>query len=542
MYTDVFKIDQLIFLIFFILLLTYKDKFKIGRLAVFLFSVIFAFYIFGPNFKAKFWLIDDHELFYFLDSESSPKKWSDFFRILLDQTEVGLFGVSNRYRPSYYSIRLLEVFLWKDQPILWYLLRFVILSSFVHSIVLIYRLFLPTAVALAWTITTFCFPFWADVFSRLGPGETYVALGFVILIFSTIDWNHKIFSGLWATIFQVIALLVMIGSKENMILMAAIPFLINYSSNGRTFKFKYYHGLYILPIIYSLLIVVSILTALSENPLDVNGNSARLLDRLLMIGQLLANRIFVISSILISLVTILILLKRRKMLHIKTLSAVLIFLWFLYFNITLNLFYYNGDLPQGNRYDFPCGLFFPILFVLSVYLIYREVCFQFSDINFYSFNLMLLLFASFGFSSFQINELQNVARKNAKRTQILQNSITSMRIEGEDTLGIIYARDFTEFEPTDSLLRYLKYYDRKMEIMIDVEDVKYYTVFQNNLMGYLRNLSKSGSDEKKLLPFDLKKMSLKSKCVIYHFGDLSFEPKKKYPTCKNIEEHLVKFY
>ncbi|TGM60650.1 hypothetical protein [Leptospira vanthielii] len=541
MYSSILKTDQLLFLLFFTFLMIIWKRVKHEKIVVLIFSFLFSYYIFGPNFKAKFWLIDDHEIFYFLGSAVDPKGWGDFFSILIDQTEVGLFGVSTRYRPSYYFLRLVEVFLWKDNATLWYLFRFLILVSFVYSIILIFRYFLSTPVALAWIFTCFSFTYWSDIYSRLGPGETYVTLGVAMFILSTFNWEKKVSRSLGVTILQVLSLVIMIGSKENMFLVAMLPFLFLYDRSAERYKFKYYHLLYVLPILFSVVVVYAVIKALSLNPVDVNGNSAQISDRIRQIFGLMNNPLILQPTILGALLVIVLIVRRKIVQFLATYRQILFILFFLMINIILNIVFYGGDLPQNNRYDFPTSILYILYFIIIVGIIMR-LLFQRKKIKKGLFvGFVFLIFSSIGFSSYSINEIQNASRKNTKRTLALNQMIGKMQLEPKDSTGIIYVRNFTEFEPADSFLQYAKYYNLQLRLALDVDEVKYYSSFQDGLMWYLRNLSIHGNKEKNLKPLGDLKKDKGVNCILYHFGELSFVAIEKYTFCKQINLQLISY-
>ncbi|WP_232227634.1 hypothetical protein [Leptospira wolbachii] len=506
-----------------------------------IFAFLFSFYIFGPNFKAKFWLIDDHEIFFFLGSVIDQNGWSDFLSTLVDRTEVGLFGVSTRYRPSYYFLRLVEVFLWKDNAILWYLFRFFILVSFVYSLNLLFRFFLSTPVALAWTITCFSFTYWSDIYSRLGPGETYVTLGFAIFITVTFTWERRIRYGIFTAVLQVLALVIMIGSKENMVLVAFLPIFFLYDKDDLKYKFKYYHILYLIPFLVSMVIVLAVIKATSLNPVDINGNSAQISDRLSRIVGFMNNSLFLQPLILGFLLCVGLIVKTKSLRIVKKSFQIISILIFLIINILLNIVFYGGELPQNNRYDFPTAVINVFYFIIILSMVLRLIFPKKIVKNELFSGIIFLIFSAFGFSSYSINEIQNASRKNAKRTQSLDITIRAMKLEAAENVGIIFVRNFTEFEPADSILRYANYNHLQLRIGLDVDDVMYYSSFQDGLMSYLRNLSINGDDTRSLKPLgNLKKEKILS-CNFYHFGEISFDLKKKYPFCKQIKAQLISY-
>ncbi|MCZ8343811.1 MAG: hypothetical protein O9301_12305 [Leptospira sp.] len=533
MIQSIYKPDQLVFLILFVFLLFVWKKNKYEKWFVLFVCSAFSLYIFGPNFKAKFWLIDDHEIFYFLSSKLDQRSWSDFFYILFNQTEVGEFGVNSRFRPSYYVLRLIETFLWKDNSTLWYISRFSILVSFLFSLTLLYRFFLSTPVALAWVFTSFSFIYWADIFFRLGPGETYIVLGFSIFTLSSFNWNKKLNSGLLVFVLQIVSVMIMIGSKENMILAAFLPILFYVFPETESRRLSLLKILYTLPFLLSLTIVYAILSAISANPVDINGNSIQFTSKVYKILNLLSSPL-AFQPLILSLVALVLVFKGRRFLWFFRYRRNLFFLLvFLFANILLNIVFYGGDLPQSNRYDFPTSIFSILFFIIGFGFILAQLFWMNRIKPRIPIGLISLVIASFGFSSLSINELQNSSRKNVKRTIALSQAIEEMRQESTQSTAVIYVRDYTDFEPADSFLRYSKYNNFPWKIFLVIDPIRYNSNFHDGLMDYLRNLSKTG-DSKRGITSEIEMKSIRSlSCIVYHFGDLNSNQMKDYPFCTN---------
>lgn len=531
MIQNIYKPDQLIFLILFVFLLFVWKKNKYEKWIVLFVCSAFSLYIFGPNFKAKFWLIDDHEILYFLSSKTNQRSWGDFFYILFNQTEVGEFGVNTRFRPSYYVLRLIETFLWKDNPTLWYISRFSILVSFLFSLTLLYRFILSTPVALAWVFTSFSFIYWADIFFRLGPGETYIVLGFSIFTLSSFNWKKKLNSGLLVFILQIVSVMIMIGSKENMVLTAFLPILFYVFPKTEIRRVSFLKFIYAIPFVFSLSIVYAVFSAISANPVDINGNSIQFSTKIYKILNLLSSPL-AFQPLIFCLVALVLVFKRSRLFWFFRYRKNLFFLFlFLFANILLNIVFYGGDLPQNNRYDFPTSIFSIVFVIIGLGFILGQVFRIYKIKPRIPIGLISLVVASFGFSSLSINELQNSSRKNAKRTMALSQAIEEMKQESLQSTAIIYVRDYTDFEPADSFLRISKYNELPWKIFLVIDPIRYNSDFHDGLMDYLRNLSKTG-DTKRGITSDNEMKSLKRlNCIVYHFGDLNSNQMKEYPFC-----------
>ena len=71
-------------------------------------------------YQANWGLIDDHEIFHFL-GPGLRLPLADIWSTLLAKTEVG--SLQGRFRPGYYTVKLIETSLWGSNVHLWYLAR-----------------------------------------------------------------------------------------------------------------------------------------------------------------------------------------------------------------------------------------------------------------------------------------------------------------------------------------------------------------------------------------------------------------------------------
>lgn len=96
---------------------SYFHKHKIAEtLFIILVSLFLGFYFLGDNLAAKFWIIDDHQIIEFLGSDFHLEL-SEIPELLKSRI-VNDFSKSVRVRPTYYTLRILETFLWGNNPFL----------------------------------------------------------------------------------------------------------------------------------------------------------------------------------------------------------------------------------------------------------------------------------------------------------------------------------------------------------------------------------------------------------------------------------------
>jgi hypothetical protein len=186
----------------------------------------------GCNLKAKWGIIDDHEIINFLSLGSNGQVGlTEIPRLLVEQTEVG--KITNRFRPSYYTLRLIEASLWGDRPEIWYAARLVMyaVSALLFWLCLYSWLrFLPAAL-----VSIYCLSlgFWADIWCRLGPGETYCVLSTALFVYAGLrlvnapqpgakTGNSEFYLWGWVILGTVAAS----GSKENFLLLVPAAWFI----------------------------------------------------------------------------------------------------------------------------------------------------------------------------------------------------------------------------------------------------------------------------------------------------------------------------
>lgn len=154
----------------------------VGFIVIACLSGALSFFLIGRQiYEANWGMIDDHENFSFLGPDLYHPL-ADIWNTLLAKTEVGT--LEGRFRPGYYIFKLIETSLWGANIHLWYLARTIGFAIFLSSIWWFMRRF--TGIWLAGILTAYIsfLPLWADVWSRLGPSESYGAACIGIMIFA----------------------------------------------------------------------------------------------------------------------------------------------------------------------------------------------------------------------------------------------------------------------------------------------------------------------------------------------------------------------
>lgn len=205
-------------------------RISFGALLCFGFALFYSLYSWLPLLGAQWSMIDDHEVVATIGLRDRLPLSE--IPSALGKTEIGSAGVSVRFRPSYYSLRLLEAATWGKQPQLWYAARIVIAVLF--ALVLT-----SVCLRLGGPILTFGFlvfelsrPYWADIFARLGPAETYAVLGLCLIVLGFIAAAKRGWSAL-PCIAIAVGVVIAAGSKENFIILAALPLWLIFSPTVR---------------------------------------------------------------------------------------------------------------------------------------------------------------------------------------------------------------------------------------------------------------------------------------------------------------------
>ncbi len=174
-----------------------------------------SYYCFGPNLGSWFGLIDDHETIKYLGPDRVLYV-SEMPGFLLD-TEVGHPFEARRFRPIYYSLRLIETALWRDNVALWYGVRMAAFAGFAALMAYYFIGWFGWGLGGALSLLTLGAPYWADIFGRLGPPENYTVPAMGLIAFGLsglVKASPKQASG-WRWLAILVGSLIAVGVKEN---------------------------------------------------------------------------------------------------------------------------------------------------------------------------------------------------------------------------------------------------------------------------------------------------------------------------------------
>lgn len=436
-----------------------------------LFSFSFVFFLFGKNLLADFWLIDDHSILTFINNANNG--FLDFFK-LVAMSEVGQFGTSNRFRPGYYTLYVLETLIWGANPFFWYLFRIFMCSVFVLCITKVVSRNLGIIWAILFILLTFSYTYWTDIWSRLGPGESYCAFGlgiFVYAYFNLIQQSSK--NEIFDSVLLFIGTFIAAGSKENFLILFLPLLILLYFRWKKSTLSKSLNISIISSLLYIGVIILNLFLAFRKTDIDFYANPVTFESRLL---KLLA--VFQITDFLILAITFILFLSiyffRNKF------SPLIKFLNLIYLNLIVSFFgaaliliqvvFYNGKWPTDMRYDFPGMMVLPLVVVIWGYSL--AVVFS----NYPKFKYFII-FIILGFNTNRIvtsfKSMREGAKANVERTQTVKKNIDLILQAGRDNpkAGIV----FESFNPLDyesiiSLKVFLGFYKLMNPIVVRVHN------------------------------------------------------------------------
>lgn len=414
--------------------------------------------IFSPSFFQELWLIDDHEIVWFL----STLKEEGLIGFWHQWLQLPDFGSMQRFRPVYYLLRAAEILVWRDNVFLWVSARFLIVFAFAASIYIISNKYFTSKTALAFSLLTICSPWVSDIFFRLGPSEAYAVLFSALLIFflSLKDSPTK-----WLGIAFVVVMLA--GIKENFIIF--IPLGVWSFIELLKSRNIVYASLACVFVLISISIFVVIIYKLKiSSGLDIYNDSIGLSRFNQTIKSLFDSKYGYISTVLyvIALFSY-VKINRSKKYIVK---AELYFFIICSLILLFNLYFYAGVPGIRSRYAFP---YWVILIGMMLVYTTRVISLYYDNKNFsYAKHLKFALVTSVVFI-FTLMTVQNIKKsyRYANLTKPTKIGVTKI-IESSQFVDQIVVHTFNtlEYEPVFSLPRFLKYSGVENNLYLKVDE------------------------------------------------------------------------
>jgi hypothetical protein len=255
-----------------------SQQFKSPWIFIYVLSTSLSFYAFRETHKIGFGPVDDHEIIRFLGPDRDLN-FIEIFRILFNETEVGEWGTSGRYRPTYYTIRLLETFAFASREHLWFIFRASIAATTTVFLTLIlFRLCknlsktIRLIICSSFSLLTLSVKSWPDLVMRLGPSEIFLVAGVAAFLYLSVyallePTRYRIWLGA-----LVIATLTT-GTKENAaVILPAAAFFVFLSHKMFAINRSQKVQAGVLGTLGFSIVLIPVINSVN-NSVDVYGNS-----------------------------------------------------------------------------------------------------------------------------------------------------------------------------------------------------------------------------------------------------------------------------
>jgi hypothetical protein len=334
------------------------------------FGFLLSVFLIGGLSHSKIGLVDENDLPQYVGTEGHIA-FSQIPRLLLEKTEVGQFGKSQRFRPVYYVTRLAETALWGLEGAYWYSWRIVMFGAVIAAVLWLYTQCTGLLLGAVFTAYTLSFAMWVDIWTRsTGPSEQYAAFGSAI--YAVGAWQ---FVKRWRTgesldgccLAMAAGAIIAMGSKENMLIMelpllAALAAGLWYRRVGPVSAVALS-----VAIAFGVWVASSIAVYfLGAKVEDIYGNSVHAS----LLGATWMMRVYA-GALVMAIVVGVIDLALRQMGDKDRLERYRSLAWkySLYASViagvfVFNFLFYTGMIPTGARYDFPAVLALPALLIL----------------------------------------------------------------------------------------------------------------------------------------------------------------------------------
>ncbi len=454
-------------------------------------------------------------------------------RELLD-TELGSFGNTPRYRPTYWISQLIQTYFFGDSAGARYFLRSLsqAISSFLIYKICLLRLknaiavgyfvnFERQLIALTIAISSIGLLSWGDITLRLGPGEADLVLGicistyaaFLIIYESEVGTNNqtKKFSLL------CIGVLIASGSKENGIFAYLILLYVTVFYTRRQLAHS---------IINTILFGITSLQVLGVtiNSLLVVGSGADVylqeVSPSLMVSTLL-DHIRSKNFILLALTTGLMFFFFKIVPSEIIKAHFVIVLFFFLMNIGESVFY-RGNL-QPLRYAILTQISylvsFGILIINMLKLVYEK--YNKNKINFHLLTAVCTIIIAFVWSPEKnLQTLRENAKKNSEVTLIWRNELDELASEiSEDPSYQVVFYQFkamNDYERIFSTIKFLRYRRVENPIFLKISSASYEEeTLDKALLESLKSSSKSGDSDWEIDPISNLKVNANIYCISF---------------------------
>ncbi len=482
---------------------------------------------FRGSLSIRFGPVDDHEIFKFLGSDRKIFLYQ-IPNILWEQTEIGSWGDTARYRPSYYFLRVTETMLLGDRPYLWYLNRVLILflTVFTFAKTILETMQMATLIRASITLfivlTTLSLSGLAETTMRLGPAETYLLLGFAGFLLSSIalfkDCTNTRFWNL-----NLVSMVVAVGSKENAVALL-VPFLYVLSRQIRKNPSVRIKNLIQGSIIiaFSVIIVLGPIVYISRTGSDVYGSTRSFENTVSSLLSFFDTSTSRISGIQV--LVIFVCLASQAHVHhlIKWQSKALLFLSVsLFFVLIAEHIFYQGSFGEP-RYE--------LVSQISTVLIKGAMLIAIIDTASYwrrsvTLPAGLAFIVALFFSQSTITHYYDSSSNNLAvaqyKTQVtadyqIKISAIAEAIETDEYSGIlVQINSVWDYEPAFAVSQYVALLEKSIPLALNVSVASVAPGLETSLLNQLNDFQENGSTVWRVQPRS-ELLPLRNLCIVFN--------------------------
>lgn len=252
-----------------------RGYFVLSKLQIFTlacFSLFVASMLLHPLFHGAFWIIDDHEIVHFkrIYDDQTGNLFKGFW-VILQSTEV--FNEASRFRPVYYSVRIIKSIILGTNDSLWFTYNFIVYlsCSIAFGLAIARRFPFPFAFFSVASLALFRFNF--DLWPRLGPSEIEAMLGFFLATVG-LAWHNTGHKQRWTWGAMCLGTTIAIGCKENFLLML-FPLLLVFFFDWKHRRLSVFNVLWILIVGSVSVPVITLITSLKKDVYMQSMGSSR---------------------------------------------------------------------------------------------------------------------------------------------------------------------------------------------------------------------------------------------------------------------------
>ena len=453
---------------------------------------------------SDFSILDDHQIIAWQGQD---------FLARIQSTEIVQFGHSARFRPLMYLVLCLESWLFGANPLPYHVIRILQFAVFFWAVAWASLRVLGFAGAIIVLFAVASADYWGNIWTHsLFASEQITSLGFGVMLFAAVAIGENYLQKSKAQLNGPLVLfslgvLICIGSKENFLPLVVLNVCgLLWVWKQRKIDIPAAVACMIL-VSFQLTILYEIVVSNMGRPSDIYGENLSFISRFTAVFH---NRHFLLwpaASIMGGFVSGLWGWYNRKAITAEegrkvALFAMLLLMAGLY--VCWEQFFYGGQLPTGNRYDFPSQLIRPFLLaaVLSAILFATQrhswLKSQFSPLALQIFLLLLLLsVAIHGYDRGNLLPIREAVRVSNEHTGMMRADLAKVRAETAqhpDWPVIVAANHPMDYEAVVTMPLWLHYSgvmnSAYVTVLVPRKDIK--SILDKSLTGTMLDVQEKG--------------------------------------------------